>query len=355
MALKGGTSTRPSSTNSDSGSFANPIMVHRQWVLKYHDKYKIPAAVVFGVLEVEGGTDDRGRPVAPGDGAGPPSFGQFTFGTGKALGVQYGNSQSEVDAIYRYLLQLGYKVSQSADSPANKRAIGGYNGGPGNPQLDYAEKVLAAAKKYGNVPLGGGGGFPDIPNPLDPIKDGWNAIKSLIQLILSPEAFAKLWARVFAFFFKMVWKAFFDIVIAPPWHWTQRAVNYYFNNIMSAKAGTGFYYKSAGIVTILFWSIGYGILWGKAEQGVGLAQNARESMLGRSIKSGQNVFANRKVTKPKDVEAKTSTKPEAVTSQAAVSLMRSISVSRRRPVTVRQNGGTEDGTTDSQAANDSTT
>jgi hypothetical protein len=104
-------------------------------------KYGVRVEDILAILRVEGGTSATGSPVAPGDGAGPPSFGQFTFGTGRALGVKFGNSASETDAVARYLVQLGYHKDRL-------RAFGAYNGGPGNPQMGYAAKVDAASKAY---------------------------------------------------------------------------------------------------------------------------------------------------------------------------------------------------------------
>jgi hypothetical protein len=104
-------------------------------------KYGVRVEDILAILHVEGGTSATGAPVAPGDGAGPPSFGQFTFGTGRSLGVKFGNSASETDAIARYLVQLGYHKDRL-------RAIGAYNGGPANPQMGYAAKVDRAAKAY---------------------------------------------------------------------------------------------------------------------------------------------------------------------------------------------------------------
>jgi hypothetical protein len=133
----------------------DPVLIHAGNARNAARKWGIPASVILGILSVEGGTDSQGRPVAPGDGAGPPSFGQFTYGTGAQLGVKYGDSASETDAIGRYLTQLGYQKDPT-------RAIAAYNGGPGNPQYGYANKVLAAAKHYAG--LSGGGAAPSPAN-----------------------------------------------------------------------------------------------------------------------------------------------------------------------------------------------
>jgi hypothetical protein len=120
---------------------SDPVLMHARNAVDASKKYGIPASVILGVLSVEGGTSPDGRPVAPGDGLGPPSYGQFTTGTGASLGIKYGDSRSETFGVARYLSQLGY-------SKDPERAIGAYNGGPGNPQPAYAAKVEAAAKHY---------------------------------------------------------------------------------------------------------------------------------------------------------------------------------------------------------------
>lgn len=125
----------------------DPVLIHAGNAAIAARKYGVSAADILGILSVEGGTSATGQPVAPGDGAGPPSFGQFTFGTGRALGVKFGDSASETDAIARYLVQLGYHKDRT-------RAIAAYNGGPGNPQYGYAAKVLNAAKRYAGAGAG---------------------------------------------------------------------------------------------------------------------------------------------------------------------------------------------------------
>lgn len=128
----------------------DPVLIHAGNARTAARRYHVRFEDIMGILSVEGGTSADGKPVAPEDGAGPPSYGQFTFETGRSLGIKYGDSASEVDGIARYLRQLGY-----ADD--RERAIAAYNGGPGNPQYDYARKVDAAAKRYagGGADVGG--------------------------------------------------------------------------------------------------------------------------------------------------------------------------------------------------------
>lgn len=120
----------------------DPVLIHAANAKKAGAKWGVDPAVILGLLSVEGGTSSSGKPVAPHDGAGPPSYGQFTYATGSSYGVKFGDSASETDAIGHYLHDLGY----SSDP---RTAIAKYNGGPGNPQYSYADKVLSAAKRYG--------------------------------------------------------------------------------------------------------------------------------------------------------------------------------------------------------------
>lgn len=122
--------------------------------VKCHKGKSKPVAIMYGIrhtdmlaiLSVEGGTDKNCKPVAPGDGAGAASFGQFTYGTAKRLGVKVGNPVSEYIGIGKHLRDCGYRNNRL-------RAIGGYNGGCGNPQMDYARKVDARAKEIDKNPF----------------------------------------------------------------------------------------------------------------------------------------------------------------------------------------------------------
>lgn len=159
----------------------NPVLVHLHNARAAGERYGVDPAIILAILEVEGGTDTRGRPVAPRDGLGPPSFGQFTTSTGRALGVVYGDSRSETDAIARYLLQLGY----STDATHATRAIAAYNGGPGNPQYGYARRVLDAARRYSALTPGllipGTRGSASASVPLDVARDASATSSRLID------------------------------------------------------------------------------------------------------------------------------------------------------------------------------
>jgi hypothetical protein len=142
---------------------ADPVLIHVGNARVAGRRYGVDPADILGVLSVESGTSAGGAPVEPGDHMGPPSFGQFTFATGRRLGVHFGDSRSETDAIARYLVELGYHKDR-------RRALAAYNGGAGNPQFSYADKVIAAAKRYAGA--GGTTAPSPAPSPTSSPGDG---------------------------------------------------------------------------------------------------------------------------------------------------------------------------------------
>lgn len=116
-------------------------------------RYGIPADVLAGQDFVESSMNPNANSgVARG-------ISQFTAPTAKTYGVQYGSSpgavRSQIFGQAHYLSDLGYKKNP-------KLALSGYNAGPGNPGAagDYAQRVLAAARKYSGL---GGAQLPRSP------------------------------------------------------------------------------------------------------------------------------------------------------------------------------------------------
>lgn len=176
------------------------------------------------------------------------------------------------------------------------------------------------------------------------INQGVATIGDLIALLTDPSKLAAMFAKTSAFFIRIIGRAMWDYCIAPPWHWTERAVDYYYKEVMSDE-GEGFYYSNAGIITMLFWGIGYGVLWASVDDdnGYGLARTPRDSMLGRAIQNAQLTTASRKLTKPGDTGKATPNKPTPETSRSTIAQTRTIATNRRRPVTVTTIGGKDDG------------
>jgi soluble lytic murein transglycosylase-like protein len=101
----------------------------------------VPTAVLLGLISVES-QGIEGRTSRTGAGG----LTQFEPRTAAEyhVDVSPGHASSQIFGAARYLKALGWDKD-----PAG--ALAKYNGGPGNPQPSYAAKVLAAAKRYGNV------------------------------------------------------------------------------------------------------------------------------------------------------------------------------------------------------------
>lgn len=147
----------------------------------------------------------------------------------------------------------------------------------------------------------------------------------------------QLAAEAMAWFIKLIGKAIWDYVVAPLLHWTERAVSFYWVNFFGSgtEKGSGVGYvlrNNAGTITILFWSLGYAILWSNGQETGMVAPH--ESMLGQGVKGIDAAIARRHLVKPKDVKKKTPDKPKEKVSKVPVEPQGTFSVSRKRPVTV---------------------
>jgi len=97
---------------------------------------KIPPEVLAGIASVE--TNLGGNIATSSTGA--QGLMQFEPGTAKGLGVNPANAASAINGAAKLLNQYGYQSNPL-------RAIGAYNGGPGNPQYGYANQVMSEASR----------------------------------------------------------------------------------------------------------------------------------------------------------------------------------------------------------------
>ncbi len=110
-------------------------------------KYHIDPSVLAGVASVETNLGaDRST-----SSAGAVGLMQFEPGTAAGLHIDPLNDQQAIDGAAQLLNQYGYQQNAT-------RAIGAYNGGPGNPQYSYASQVLSEAKRLGGQLTGVGAG-----------------------------------------------------------------------------------------------------------------------------------------------------------------------------------------------------
>lgn len=166
-------------------------------------------------------------------------------------------------------------------------------------------------------------------------------IAELAETLLDFQKLGTLAAEAFAWFLRLLAKAFWDYVIAPIVHWNERAVTWYWTNFFGVGtekgSGVGYFLReNAGIITITFWGLGYAILWTDGESLRPV--EAQETMLGKAVKSVEGKVARRNLVKPKDVQRETPTKPKAKTSTVRIEKTRELAVARKRPVAVSQPG-----------------
>lgn len=201
---------------------------------------------------------------------------------------------------------------------------------------------------------GGGGGFlsgvPVVGDVAGAVEGAIGAGEDvvdftgeLVSTLLNFRKLGELGAKALAWFLKLIGKAIWDYVIAPLWHWNERAVSWYFENYFGKGAeessGVGSIYRAnAGIITLMFWGLGYGILWTGPESGLKPVDHARESYLGRTVKTVEGQFKKRKLVKPSQVKAKTPKKPTPKSSSVQLTKTRTFAANRNRPVKVQQHG-----------------
>ena len=114
-------------------------------------QYKIPAAVLAGIASVESNMGSNQGPSS----AGAVGLMQFEPGTARGLGINPMDPKQAIFGAAKLLNQYGFQ-----QNPA--RAIGAYNGGPGNPQMGYAQQVLSEASRLKGQ-LGNPGAAPQMP------------------------------------------------------------------------------------------------------------------------------------------------------------------------------------------------
>lgn len=211
-------------------------------------------------------------------------------------------------------------------------------------------KATSPGAKLGR-PGTGGGLLPSIPNPLNAVDDAATAIKDFVHFILSPKSMGDALAKIFAWFLRLILKALWQYVIAPLFHWHQRAAIHYYEDTVLDKGTDNA--KSVldqpgvkAFVTFSFWATGYAILWARVGNGETSLRPgaAHRSPLGQLLRGVGNTRARRNLVKPQDVQAKTPQKPEPQQSSTVIDKVRSLAVTR--PRTVRVSGQANEGTPD---------
>lgn len=211
-----------------------------------------------------------------------------------------------------------------------------------------AAKAAAGASGGSNPSLGEeipiiGGAVGDVEGAVEGIiggaVDATEFLGELAETLLDFRKLGQLAVEAFAWFLRLILKAIWDYVIAPLFHWTERAVIWYGDNFYGSgtETGSGFGAQiraNAGIITIAFWAIGYGVLWTDGESLSPSMGGAHNSMAGQAIKGIEGKIARRSLVKPDKVKEKTPDKPKPKASTVQIERAQTFSVGRKRPVSV---------------------
>jgi hypothetical protein len=132
---------------------------------------------------------------------------------------------------------------------------------------------------------------------------------------------------------------FGDLIIAPGWHWNQRAAAYYSAYIINPrKIGDGSSSQWAFAWNAAFWGLGYVLFF--TEEGKGLRPApVHRTRLAHHVRKAQAIPARKSLIRPKDVKQHTPKKPKPALSKATVTLQNTMSTSRPRQVKVYASGG----------------
>lgn len=345
---KSGTSFGTVASVNSSGHIAPGAVA--SWIVEAAEslKVKITARQVaegLGVVSAESGFNGNSKPT------GNEHIGLW------ALGSSYGSESQRLNPeIATYLAVKGWL----SDGKNWWKAWGNYETGetegPGpNRYPKYMQTAQRALQSGGNG--GGGGGLTgvigeageaigNIPGDIAgavtaPFKAALNAeefLGEVAETLLNFEKLGSLAVHAFAWFLRLLAKAIWDYVLAPVVHWTERAVTWYWTNffVTGTEPGSGFGYQirnNAGIITIIFWSVGYAILWSDGSGGM-MPVASHNSMLGQAVRGIEGQVARRNLTKPSDVEKKTVKPPEPKKSTVMIERVDTFAVSRKRPVKV---------------------
>lgn len=299
-------------------------------------------AQTLGTIEAEGGFDGSSW---GGDGThiGPfamePSYGTTAQRMNKVsatrIALEHWKSDGETWVPGWWKWETG-EIEGNGGQRANKfqgiaaKAVASVgNGGGGNPSLGEEIPLI-------------GGAVGDVEGAVEGIVggavDAGEFLAEMAETLLDFRKLGQLAVEAFAWFLRLFLKALWDYVIAPIFHWTERAVMWYGENFYGSgvEQGSGFGAQlraNAGIVTIAFWAIGYGVLWTDGES-LSPAIAANKSMAGQAVKGIEGKIARRNLVKPSKVKEKTPDKPKPKASTVQIERAQTFSVGRKRPVSV---------------------
>src|SRR6185437_3785017 len=128
---------------------------------------------------------------------------------------------------------------------------------------------------------------------------------------------------------------FADLIIAPAWHWDQRATAYYVGYVLDPrKVADGGEYQYAFAWTAVFWGVGYVLLFTEPGSGNLKPVPVHKARLAHHVRRAQSVPARRSLVKPSQVKERTPRKPKPKVSTAYILQTGTMSTTRTRQVKV---------------------
>jgi hypothetical protein len=127
---------------------------------------------------------------------------------------------------------------------------------------------------------------------------------------------------------------FADLIVAPAWHWNQRATAYYSGYVLDPRrVADKTEYQWAFAWTAAFWGVGYVLLYTGEGEGLKPAP-ANKSRLSRHVRRAQALPARKSLIKPGRVKEHTPDKPKPVVSSTLLYDRGTMSTTRTRRVKV---------------------
>lgn len=318
-------------------------------------KYQISPQTLWGIYGTESadGTND-GPSSAGAEGPMqfiPPTAQRYGLTTGATGTVQ--QLKPAMFASARYLHDLG--ADTNPKSAKTIAAVNGYNGNGGgsSPETSYAKSVLEKGSTFGgsspqDIPEksgepsssggsgGGSEGSPSVLSLLDDLVTG-NVAALGGQLAIMSLHIVKGVAVGFA-----------DLIVAPAWHWDQRAAAYYASFVLNPKRiADGSEYQWAFAWNAVFWGVGYALLFTEPETKSLKPAPVTRTRLAHHARKIQAIPARRSLIKPKHVKQRTPQKPKPRVSKATVTLQHTYTTTRTRQVKIHGSDGNTQNTTSS--------
>lgn len=194
--------------------------------------------------------------------------------------------------------------------------------------------VLSAGRATATFMVGTASGAPPAANATTQAANAAAAssspkVGSVLDLLTAPIDTIGGWLAGIALnVVKDVGEGVVDYMLRPAWHWNQRAVMQYQEDMFNDKSGKQLLWTAA------FWGGGYWLLFTDPNAKDLKPAPVRNSRLARHARFAQSLPARNSLIKPKDVKGKTPKKPEPVTSRAVVVATGTMSTTRTHTVKV---------------------